>query len=539
MARSRLCRALAAAALAALVTTACSRPEPDPGPEVARAAATAPAWCSPDDPAIAVHPAHARGGMSCVECHAPCTTGASRVAFGPLARTGGAIPAWDPASRTCSGMYCHLAGAAPPAFVRWAFLDPDRPRTPAEACSGCHGHPPPPPHPAQTACAICHPLVVRPDGTIDAEGRRHVDGRIDAACGTCHGNPPPTGAHAAHSGESAAAGLYGSLAVLQDLFPAATPTQAPTTYAFGCGHCHPVDPVRHADGTLQIELHDPAAPPGTLKARSAPWGAWNPADGTCSGVYCHSSGQEFPAYVTSPAWVGGAKPGCAGCHQNPPAYLSGGAGAIDANSHLGLADDGYEFGHFLGLPGPWHTTKHGFPGAAPITCQACHHDTVDPANVAPGGFYWLDTTGSYRLPGGDPGRIASGWSLILDCASCHTGDPDDPPQGTGRVLPLRHVNGVRDVVFDPRTSLPAIAGLPAPPNTPPRPYWVAKASRVPWPATTTRTGTTISFDLGAVVYDRATKTCSGAACHLLALPTWGRPYGWGPRGENCNLCHPY
>jgi predicted CxxxxCH...CXXCH cytochrome family protein len=188
----------------------------------------------------------------------------------------------------------------------------------------------------------------------------------------------------------------------------------------------------------------------------------------------------------------------------------------------------------------WHTTSHGSPGAAPITCQTCHYETVDPANTAPGRFYYLDTTGSYQLPGGDPWRISSGWAEQLDCTSCHTGAPGAPPQGAGRVLPLRHVNGVRDVVFDPRTTLPPVAGVPSAPNTPTKPYWVALAERgVPWPGTAVWNGTTISFDLSAASYDRATKRCSGVACHLAETPTWGRPYGWGnPEYDNCTLCHP-
>ena len=207
------------------------------------------------------------------------------------------------------------------------------------------------------------------------------------------------------------------------------------------------------DGVVDVTLAPAGAAAGSLKARNAPGAAYDAAGGSCGGVYCHSSGQAAPAYVASPAWTAPAGTlGCGGCHANPPAYPSGGAGAPDANGHLQLQADGFEWGHFAGLPGPWHRTKHGgyWPGndAAPITCQTCHFDTVDPAAAGPSGFYWLDTTGTYQLAGG---------LLGFDCRECH-GTTSGPPAGSGRALPLRHVNGRREVVFDPRTSLPDCPG---------------------------------------------------------------------------------
>jgi hypothetical protein len=125
------------------------------------------------------------------------------------------------------------------------------------------------------------------------------------------------------------------------------------------------------------------------------------------------------------------------------------------------------------MPGPFHTSKHGgtwgpTEDASPITCQACHYDTTDPSNTGPGGFYYLDTTGTYAVPGGDPYRISSGWQAAQQCSSCH--GPGSAATGAGKVLPLRHVNGVRDVAFDLRSTLPAMVWLPAAPNRPTRPY---------------------------------------------------------------------
>jgi predicted CxxxxCH...CXXCH cytochrome family protein len=517
--------------------------------------------------AVGAHQLHLRdtpirSAIPCAECHlVPAAADSpghldsspAEVTFGPLATHGGAaMPSWtrSPDAR-CSGVYCHGATmrSPPPQGPTWTFAqepDPGRPGI----CATCHGWPPPAPHAQLTGCNGCHGQTVLADATIDLLGGKHVDGvlqvTVSGGCAGCHGYPPATGAHAIHFGLTgvAASGSYGDLTVLQDRYPAATPVTAPAVYAFGCGHCHPLDAAKHLDGTVEVEVQDAAAPAGSLKARSAPAAAYS--GGACSGVYCHSSGQESPSWskpyggpaIASPGWNSGLSLGCNGCHDDPPAYPSGGAGAVDANSHVGLADDGYEFGHFGGLPGPFHSSKHGGDSwgpsddAAPMTCQMCHAATVDPANTGPSGFYYLDTNGAYQLPAG---------LLGYACASCHL--PGDPtkPTGGGRTLPLRHVNGTREVVFDARATIGAISWLPAAPNTPTRPYWVTNAmpgSGLPTGAI--YDGATMSLHLQGTAYDPATKTCSAAACHLEQTSVrWGRPYEYLSSGPNfaCGLCH--
>lgn len=517
---------------------------------------------------VGAHQIHLRDtpvrlAVACSECHlVPAAVDApghidappAEVTFGTVATSRGATPSWDRAGPTCSGVHCHGATMrSPPAQgPTWTFAvepDPGRPGV----CSTCHGWPPPPPHFQLTGCTGCHPDTVLPDGTIDLQGGRHIDGilqvRIGGGCAGCHGYPPATGAHLVHFGLTGIAdtGSYGDLTVLQDRYPAATPTTAPAVYAFGCGHCHPLDAAKHLDSTVEVEVRDPAAPAGSLKARSAPTAAY--AGGTCSGVYCHSSGQEAPSWtrprdgstVASPAWTSGQSLGCNGCHDNPPAYLSGGPGAAGANGHLGLRDDGYVWGHFGGMPGPSLYSKHGKlaygDDASPITCQTCHFDTVDPTSTGPSGFYYLDTTGDYGLGGG-----------VLDdaCTVCHTGNLGGAPTGIGKILPLRHVNGTREVVFDARTSLPqGISWLPAPPNRPSRPYWASNASLGSYPPDTSGfDGTTFSVILGAAggtpaaSYDAPTKTCSSVACHLDSPgPVWGTAYGTTGAASGCLDCH--
>lgn len=492
---------------------------------------------SPADPAVGAHASHVRDGdvhaaFGCPACHANphAAVPGEVVVFGDLARTGGAQPRWDPAAATCSGVYCHGAtlGAGGTATAPvWTLVDGSQ-----GTCGSCHGAPPPGPRHPQGAlagkCHLCHRDTLRDDDTIDVAGGKHVDGALQAAgaCNACH--PDPGGAHRAHGALPGEVAAYGVASQLEDGSPQGGPG-----YAYGCGQCHPLDFARHLDGAVEVELAPATGLEGTLRGRNAAGAAYDPATGTCSGVYCHSSGQAAPAYAATPAWRSGAAPGCGGCHGNPPRYASGPAGGPAANSHLGLADDGYEFGHFAGLPGPTHTTRHGGNvagyDAAPITCQTCHFDTVDPGAAGPSGFWWLDTTGDYRLPGG---------LLGFDCSRCH-GAPGGPPAGQGRVRPLRHVNGRADVAFDPRTSLPASPGLPAAPNTPALPYWVTGANVGPLPPDARLDGTTLSLHLGAASYDPATRTCSGVGCHLGDAPVWGRPYRilGPPQDTSCCRCH--
>jgi predicted CxxxxCH...CXXCH cytochrome family protein len=522
---------------------------------------------TPSDPAVGAHQAHLHDGalrsaVGCGECHPVPASGWSHVdgdagpIFGPLATAGGAdLAAYDPGTGRCSGTYCHgstLGAGGTNQAPLWTAGASEA------ACGTCHGYPPPPIHPQVTACQGCHPDTVRADGSIDVAGGRHVNGTLDIvgefACGVCHPVPPDTGSHRAHYGDTSSPPLagYGDLRILEDWAPGGGPV-----YAFGCGHCHPLDPARHGLG--EVDLSPPPSATGSLKDRNDPAATYDPGTGTCSGVYCHSNGkgitvrvrtapgviEDVPPFRTTPAWTSGASPGCGGCHGNPPRYESGGPGAADANTHLQLDADGWETGHFGGLPGPWHTSKHGGGGgdpdqmASPITCQVCHHETADPTSTGPSGFYWLDTTGDYQLPGGVLGYA---------CGSCHA--PGDPvaPTGNGRVLPLRHVNGRPDVAFDPRVALPAgIAGLPAAPFTPTRPIWLTDANPgVPAPldgvyepepmppGTWPYTSPTLSMHLGSLAYDPATKTCTNASCHLAQTSvTWGGPTGW----DTCGACH--
>jgi predicted CxxxxCH...CXXCH cytochrome family protein len=491
-------------------------------------------------PGVGAHQSHLVGSglfrvVECSDCHAVPADGDTSHADGvpaelqwsSVAAASQVVPKYE--NGQCS-VYCHGVTLAGGRLTQptWTQVDGSQ-----ASCGACHGVPPAPPHPtlAKLSCSPCHAGW---NGLIPTDPSKHADGKLDVlACGQCHAMPPKTGAHAVHYGDASSPSLasYGDTRSVSDYLPSGAPY-----YAFGCGNCHPLDPTAHANGYVDVELSNPAAPPGSLKAKSPSSASWS--GGKCSDVYCHSSGQASPTYVDTPAWNGGKlpTPRCAACHGNPPKYPSGGAGSATANTHVVMADDGWELGHFGGMPGPWHTSYHGASGeaAAPITCQACHYDTVDPANVGPGGFYYLDTTGDYDLGGG----------LGYDCTSCHTGQSGAPAVQEGAVLTAKHVNGVRDVVFDPRTSIPSnVTGLPAAPNRPSRPYWVS-VSPTTLPPGSAKDGTTWSLTLAGSSYDPTTKACSNVPCHLnqsfgTGKPEyepllWGlTPVGWG----SCSSCH--
>ncbi|HSD20007.1 MAG TPA: CxxxxCH/CxxCH domain-containing protein [Anaeromyxobacter sp.] len=388
-------------------------------------------------------------------------------------------------------------------------------------------------------------------------------------CEDCHAAPPPTGAHLAHTAPGALDGLaYGDLRILEDV------ATGGTRYVFGCGHCHPIDPAAHeadlgADGLPDVVLTPPAqtVPGDAIKHRNTPQAAWDPATGTCSGVYCHSSGRDSLGtpfgYVATPPWT--ATPGalgCDGCHGNPPRYPSAGPESAAPNSHIQLAEDGWEWGHYAGMSGPYHGTRHGSPTAgyasAPITCQTCHYETVDPSHTKPDGFYYLDTSGDYALEGGAAARTTYVKWQRTQCATCHAAGSRAPP-APGAVLPLRHVNGRPDVVFDPRPALPDgyATGLPALATTAPvAPYYVTpfNVSLNGWPLApgaevrvASDGSEVLTVSLEHATYDPASRTCSNVGCHLsrqslvdsgaLGTPP---PLRWGDEYKlftSCEYCH--
>jgi predicted CxxxxCH...CXXCH cytochrome family protein len=491
----------------------------------------------------------------------------AQLTWSSLAAARGASPSFDSSNATCNGVYCHGAKTRggtnkSPLWVGGS----------SEAeCGTCHGAPPA--NHYGDNCSWCHPTMK--GGVADgfADPARHIDGKVDVVfgpCGSCHAVPALSGAHLAHFGEpnatsTAFALVYGDLRTAEQ-FSGASGDHA----MYGCGNCHPTDPAKHMDGFLQIELSSDGAPTGTVRGRNLPTAAYDPKTGTCSGVYCHSSGQAdtwdgqsppsrlTPLFAVTPSWSGGEHTTCTSCHQNPPRYPSGGAGSITANGHLQYSPlSGYDEGHFRGVAHDWHGAQAG--GASAVTCQTCHFATVsatntaaanparDPSRPFASGYYYLDTSGDYV--------VGAQGSAQWRCASCHTGKPGEPAAGTGKVRPLYHANGRRDVVFDDRQAVvdyPFVTGQ----SNPVLPLWQAplgttcqgNTSEVCgiWQQRSVVNANTWSFRLSntftdtahpqpAPAYDPATKTCWYMGCHLgNPSPVWGAPMG---TFNGCTTCH--
>jgi predicted CxxxxCH...CXXCH cytochrome family protein len=138
---------------------------------------------------VGAHQTHVREGsvaraFDCSECHvAPKSVNdlghidtdlPAEVAFGPLAKTGGAAPAWEHASATCQNTYCHgtFKGGSPAAPV-WTKVGKGE-----AACGTCHALPPASPHPQVKLCSLCHNGIATDDPKIIGRNL-HLNGKVD------------------------------------------------------------------------------------------------------------------------------------------------------------------------------------------------------------------------------------------------------------------------------------------------------------------------------------------------------------------------
>lgn len=272
---------------------------------------TACTTCHPAEPDSGAHPAHRGAGpltksWECAECHqVPDRWDAeghilrggvadpppAEIDFGPAAgltpdfAERQAQPAYDPATRSCSGVYCHgdaLAGGGAsntrPVWTGSGQAD----------CGSCHGTPPD--SHAAGDCATCHPPAAP-----------HIDGSLaigtEPGCAGCHGSSsspaPPrdltgntltsaigVGAHSSH--------LDGPLR-LRGPIPCAT--------------CHAVPAAIDSAGHI-----DSATPAEVMLAGG---GDWRRSDATCRS-WCHGASE--------PVWtlVGEGEVFCGSCHGVPP-----------------------------------------------------------------------------------------------------------------------------------------------------------------------------------------------------------------------------
>lgn len=346
-------------------------------------------------------------------------------------------------------------------------------------------------HFAGTACTDCHSHLT---GFAPAGG----------ACNSCHGAPPQTAAHRTHMGIPDAGVGYGDLRQTSD-FSGDT-----TVYNFGCGNCHPGDIAMHRNGTVDIRLFDASAPAGTLKSKNPPTAAYTPGstaltdehgitytEGTCSNIYCHSSGQAeaYRTYQTAD-WGRETPYGCGDCHGEPPSYPSGAAGAANANSHYMPGQYwGEDVGHVLGIHWGHSATTVANQTATVINCNICHYSTVT----------------SDRNTGQSSGQAA--------CNACHNETTIPPFNNRGVIAnAAMHVSGSADIAFSPLPFRSKYRGA-------------SSAAAHGWVDHTTYAETVLSNS----TYNAQTKTCNNVECHLdQTAVTWGY---WGTGWDAGCECH--
>jgi len=260
--------------------------------------------------AVGAHQQHLQGGalagpVACASCHVVPTSashedGTAQVAFGGVATTGGAAPAWNRATATCSATYCHgqFVGGNLLNAPTWTKVDGTQ-----AACGSCHGVPPPAPHAQSADCGACHPGYT---GT-SVDLASHVNGTVDVilTCTSCHGTgtnaAPPAGTHGETATTTRAVGAH--QAHLQG---------GTLAGPVACSECHVVPAsTSHESGVVELAW-------GTLARTGGAVPVWNGT--TCASTYCHGATLAAGGTLTAPSWtkVDGTQDACGTCHGNPP-----------------------------------------------------------------------------------------------------------------------------------------------------------------------------------------------------------------------------
>ncbi len=508
------------------------------------------------DPAVGAHQSHLsqttwHRDVQCSDCHRVPTSVMHTngvVDFdwsaGP-ASAGGATPAYDTTTVSCTGTWCHgakLSGGAKTVPV-WNVVDGTQ-----KACGSCHGLPPTTGHPTNQQCDKCHSPVIascppanpqgcvfQPDVSPTQSYKLHINGKVDlvaGGCTFCHGAPPANGTHLAHAGSADPPTAYGSL----------EPRTNATSYAFNCGYCHPLDPAKHMDGKVEVELYDATAPalptsptaPGDRRALKSvsPAAVYQPGtvtftgdissftDGSCANVYCHSA--ESPSATSVPLPTTNVSPVTFQWQSVTPF-----ADVRQDQCCVATPDDYPDFA--IDVARSFATPKWvGETHTGADKCAHCHGyppRAEPPSNMGVGqGHAWMDS-------GWEDGHffnMARGWPI--QCRRCHSTTVADylPPSAysydpaTDRITfgqPMTisdftlHLNGRKDVSFDlsPATCSSASPDL--------------QYKTVPCLQTAT--------------YDPTTRSCANVECHLgQKKQTWGAPYRVSV-GAECNACHSY
>jgi predicted CxxxxCH...CXXCH cytochrome family protein len=357
----------------------------------------------------------------------------------------------------------------------------------------------------QNSCAVyCHGLnaagVATIGGRFGANAKPVWDSGASMVCGNCHG--VNVASSAAYQGYTAALHLRPSSAPTSSSHPRHAGVAA---LNLTCDTCHGViTNFNHVNGSVAWKL-DSANPllgagavygPAGNQAVSGATGNLAPSAsyGTCSNLYCHSSGQSadgnssIPNYATA-QW-GSAALACNSCHADMTASGTGshsfhtqasagsytcischGAGytatpgSITATTHVDRAIDlsagaGYAKGTSFALGSGYQSCTNNCHGSGTPTwgvalysaaqCQKCHGDASSAA------FYSTSypvqvTAQSDRKVGAHNGHLKGSfnYSAPLACSACHpsvTG-VNDPGHLNGTV----NFNAATITSYDPST----------------------------------------------------------------------------------------
>jgi predicted CxxxxCH...CXXCH cytochrome family protein len=243
--------------------------------------------------------AHDKHAAYCQDCHTVPEVVASQghlngtadVKFSLHAWLGGAQPSYDPATKTCAGVYCHVDSTP-----KWETPSGETP------CDSCHGAPPS----SHTRwayvatvdqCKNCHSI---PPGPSHIDGSKQLNA---LGCDACHGKGPLGAPAPGLSPTSPGLGAH------QRHLDPSLPDRIGRTLA--CERCHNVPSSVMAEGHL-----DTSAPADLAFVGDE---SYAPASMTCV-VACHWSKSPGPKWTDD----SGAERACGACHGFPPVTLRDG-----------------------------------------------------------------------------------------------------------------------------------------------------------------------------------------------------------------------
>ena len=395
-------------------------------------------------------------------------------------------------------------------------------------------------------------------------------------CSGCHDSPPQTGTHLVH---------YNSPSLNSVRYGGTTVSSTADVYKFDCGNCHPLDKINHNNGTVDIELYNPAAPAGSIKALNPSNAAYTPggtvvtyankvssgrslsySDGTCNNVYCHSGYTVTSGAVGYPA----------GCAARTLPYAS-----QTANFTVGSVITGATSGAIGKIISDKDAGTTGSLNVELTSGSFVYNELVTDSG---GGSATLGSPGdcteltyaSYTVNFSRVYKVTPAWGTNSDalhstfstCTECHafplTTSYPSVDAGVGDshqwIDPYGYGNlHAYNMGFDPIVCKTCHYNTVTQANTwSANPMDVTTYGVVPIASRQHHvTGTPdVTFDTGpeainyyinaansnlaGATYDPATMTCFNVACHQnQTRVTWGSPYRYyGPSSE-CNQCHNY